>query len=251
MYLRSGRVYQANNKVKKVDNKKCQEIEIENSLNMTLRSGRICQNRHQPQPQPLCNFRPSPTSNTQTFIVSLEKEYKKMPKSKPKTEQNYFKKQNIHNKNFIDFANIFIEKSIYLFSNIISSSDYIKYSEKLDFSNHLCIHIWNHDQHFNHLIRLLYEVKNPNFDEIDMMLYVCRILQKYGLNEKLTAFILKSPRKFIVTYVNNSESSPSHLNYLNRKGLSHIKYYLLKFVDKSKIVTWKERGHKCVEDILL
>jgi len=249
MYLRSGRIYQSQQQSMSKMHASVADKSVADAVpsNMTLRSGNVYKSTRKNPFDCLSH----PTSNTQNMIASLQKEHKQKTynssnKPKPQSGQTYFRKHKRPD-NFIDFAKLFIDKTDDLFTNIISPKDY---PNKMDFSDHRCIHTWNHRVYFVKLISLLSGIENPNFDEIDMMLYVCKVLRKYELAEYLSTFLLNSPKKFIVTYVNNSESSPSHLLWLNRRGFNHIQHYLLKYVDRSKIVTWKERGHKCVENIL-
>lgn len=81
----------------------------------------------------------------------------------------------------------------------------------------------------------------PTFDEIDAMLLVCRVLIQNKMKDRLQEFILNCPKKFIITYSNNSERTPAVLYELDRLGLGNIRAYLISHVHESKLGTWNER----------
>ena len=81
----------------------------------------------------------------------------------------------------------------------------------------------------------------PTFDEIDAMLLVCRILLERKMKDEVAEFILNCPDKFLLTYVNNSESSPTAFYKLRKLGLENICNYLLPHVHNTKLGTWNER----------
>lgn len=81
----------------------------------------------------------------------------------------------------------------------------------------------------------------PTFDEIDAMLLVCRILIQNKMKDRLQEFILNCPKKFIMTYSNNSERTPAVLHELDLLGLGNIRAYLISHVHESKLGTWNER----------
>lgn len=88
---------------------------------------------------------------------------------------------------------------------------------------------------------------NPSFDEIDSMLLVCSTLFKYSakvgisIKSEFSEFILNCPEKFLITYVNNSETSPRMFNTLQEFGMEGICKYLLPYVHYTKLGTWNER----------
>jgi len=81
----------------------------------------------------------------------------------------------------------------------------------------------------------------PTFDEIDAMLLVCRVLIKNEMKYRLEEFILNCPKKFIITYANNSERTPAILYHLKRFGLNNIRAYLIEHIHETKLGTWNER----------
>jgi len=81
----------------------------------------------------------------------------------------------------------------------------------------------------------------PTFDEIDAMLLVCRVLIESKMKDRLQEFILNCPKKFIITYSNNSERTPAVLYQLDKLGLGNIRAYLISHVHESKLGTWNER----------
>lgn len=81
----------------------------------------------------------------------------------------------------------------------------------------------------------------PSFDEIDAMLLVCRVLIENEMKYRLQEFILNCPKKFIITYSNNSERTPFVLRELSRMGLHNIRSYLISHVHETKLGTWNER----------
>ena len=82
---------------------------------------------------------------------------------------------------------------------------------------------------------------NPTFDEIDAMLKVCEILLVNKMKLEMSEFILNCPDKFLITYANNSESSPLMFSKLHRMGLDSICNYLAPYIHYTKIQTWNER----------
>lgn len=82
---------------------------------------------------------------------------------------------------------------------------------------------------------------NPTFYEIDAMLKVCEILLANKMKLEIAEFIPNCPDKFLITYTNNSESSPLMFSKLHRLGLNSICNYLVHFVHYTKIRTWYER----------
>lgn len=84
----------------------------------------------------------------------------------------------------------------------------------------------------------------PTFDEIDAMLLVCRILLEHNKKDQLNEFILMCPKKFIITYSNNSESTLYILRELETMGLNNICDYLMSNIHISKINIWTERNNK-------
>ena len=81
----------------------------------------------------------------------------------------------------------------------------------------------------------------PTFDDIDDMLLVCRVLLEHKKKFEFQEFILNCPKKFIITYSNNSERTPMVLYKLERMGLNNIRSYLIEHVHDTKLATWSER----------
>jgi len=82
---------------------------------------------------------------------------------------------------------------------------------------------------------------NPTFEEIDAMLKICNTLLKNNQKHETMEFILNCPEKFLLTLVNNSESSPYVFYKLEKLGLENICNYLMPFVHETKLGTWNER----------
>lgn len=82
----------------------------------------------------------------------------------------------------------------------------------------------------------------PSFDDIDAMLLVCRILLKHKKKDMFSEFILACPEKFLITYVNNSETSPFIFRELITQGLGHICEYLMPYIHESKKSIWQQRS---------
>jgi hypothetical protein len=82
---------------------------------------------------------------------------------------------------------------------------------------------------------------NPTFDEIDAILNVCEILLVNKMKLEIEQFILNCPDKFLITYANNSVSSPLMFSRLHRMGLDSICNYLAPYIHYTKIQTWNER----------
>ena len=84
-------------------------------------------------------------------------------------------------------------------------------------------------------------ITEPTFDEIDAMLMVCSILLAENKKELINEFIFMCPKKFIITYSNNSEKTPRVLQKLKKMDLDNVCEYLISHVHKSKLATWNER----------
>jgi hypothetical protein len=88
---------------------------------------------------------------------------------------------------------------------------------------------------------------NPSFDDIDAMLLVCSTLFDYSkklrisVKNEFSEFILNCPEKFLITYVNNSETSLRMFYILQENGMENICKYLLPYVHYTKLGTWNER----------
>lgn len=87
---------------------------------------------------------------------------------------------------------------------------------------------------------------DPTFDENDAMLLVCSDLILYKMKDRLEEFILICPKKFIMTYANNSEGIIDVLYELDTLGLGNIMLYLISNIHESKLKTLVER-HSNIE----
>ncbi len=94
----------------------------------------------------------------------------------------------------------------------------------------------------NEIYRKVYEFVNrsmcPSFDDMDDMLVITRVLLNNKLKCELEEFILNCPKRFIITFVNNSEHA---LQTIEQMGLTNIHTYLLGYLDNSTLYTWNER----------
>lgn len=97
------------------------------------------------------------------------------------------------------------------------------------------------DEIYRKLFDFVSRDMKPTFDEIDAMLLICRILLERKMKDEVAEFILNCPNKFLLTYVNNSESSPTAFYKLRKLGLENICNYLLPHVHHTKLGTWNER----------
>jgi hypothetical protein len=82
---------------------------------------------------------------------------------------------------------------------------------------------------------------NPTYTEINYMLALCDFLLKNSMIEEYEEFIINCPKKFMMTYANNSERTPSLLLQLRNLDLYRVSQYIINFVDQSKLKTWNER----------
>lgn len=94
---------------------------------------------------------------------------------------------------------------------------------------------------FRKLLDFVNRNMDPTFDDIDDMLLVCRVLLKHNKKFEFQEFIMNCPKKFIITYSNNSERTPIVLYKLERMGLNNIRSYLIEHVHDTKLATWSER----------
>lgn len=132
-------------------------------------------------------------------------------------------------------------------SDLFQMKEYIDARAKMN-SDHL-------DHWIKEVYRKLYNFVNrgmePTFDEIDAMLLVCRVLLQHDMKRSIEEFIINCPGKFLVTYANNSERTPSVLAKLDRLGLSNIRAYIMSFTHQSKLMTWNERRNAHKKGVLL
>lgn len=76
---------------------------------------------------------------------------------------------------------------------------------------------------------------------VEMDINVCRILLEWKFKDELAEFIMKCPNKFLLTYTNNSESSPGMFSRLKKLGLDSLFDYLIEHVHETKREIWKVR----------
>lgn len=131
----------------------------------------------------------------------------------------------------------------------VNSNPYLKSCTTLQSTTDILYELYEKSNKTNsEVYRKLYDFVNrdmePSIDEIDDMLLVCRILLDNNCQDELEEFILNCPTRFIVTFVNNSETSPYDLQTIQMWGLTDLYNYLLKHVHTSKWVTWNERYNK-------
>ena len=81
----------------------------------------------------------------------------------------------------------------------------------------------------------------PTFDDIDDMLLVCRLLLENNKKLEFQEFILNCPKKFIITYSNNSERTPAVLHKLESMGLNNIRSYLIEHIHDTRLATLSDQ----------
>lgn len=130
-----------------------------------------------------------------------------------------------------------LETTCETFSNMVNIINYLNEQGKRVTTR---MEIWCEE-----VYQKLYDYVNreiqPTFDEIDSMLLVCRVLIKNKMKDRLQEFILNCPKKFIITYSNNSERTPAVLYELDKLGLGNIRAYLIAHIHETKLGTWNER----------
>ena len=99
---------------------------------------------------------------------------------------------------------------------------------------------WRSDV-FRKLFDFVNVAMKPTFDDIDDMLLVCRVLLENKKKFEFQEFILNCPKKFIITYSNNSERTPAVLHKLENMGLNNVRSYLIGHIHDTKLDTWSER----------
>lgn len=140
-------------------------------------------------------------------------------------------------------VNIFLENCTSLettaetFSEMINSLNYPDECVKKDRTQmeKLC------EKVYKKLYDYVNRAMEPSFDEIDSMLLVCSTLIENNMKYQLAEFILNCPKKFIITYSNNSERTPTVLAKLENLGLGNVRAYLITHIHESKLKTWNER----------
>ena len=193
------------------------------------------------------NFR-KPTSNTATMIhkfnrITLNtKGHPTVGHLTPKP----LKRQPMVNQHLDKCVSL--ETTAETFSELIES---ITYHEEYGKSYTAQIKEWC-EEVYKKLYDFVNRTMQPTFDEIDAMLLVCRILIQNRMKYRLAEFILNCPKKFLITYANNSERTPQVLDQLTRFGLENIRAYLIEFIHETKLGTWNERRntHKRGNDLL-
>jgi len=124
-----------------------------------------------------------------------------------------------------------LEETAEMFKMITEMTDYIIERAKRDSTD--CVS-WTHEI-FRKLFDFVDRDMEPTFNEIDAMLLVCHILLERKMKDEMVEFILNCPRKFLLTYANNSERSQAVFTKLRSLGLEHICNYLLPYVHYTKL----------------
>jgi|688.fasta_scaffold12799_11 hypothetical protein len=97
-------------------------------------------------------------------------------------------------------------------------------------------------QLINKILEFVNREMSPSFDDINSMLLICRcILAHETMNCEFEKFIFNCPNKFIITYSNNSETTPDVLDLLEELGFKKSREYLIQHVHYTKLNTWSER----------
>ena len=130
-----------------------------------------------------------------------------------------------------------LEETAEIFETITEMINYVIVRAKHDSTNY---ENWSIEI-YRKLFDFVHRDMEPNFDEIDAMLLVCRVLLKYEMKDKIVEFILNCPDKFLITYVNNSERSPAIFSKLHNLGLDNICNHMMPYVHYTKLGTWNER----------
>ena len=86
---------------------------------------------------------------------------------------------------------------------------------------------------------------------INAMFTLCSFLIDVKMWEQYEEFIMNCPKKFMISYSNNSERTPYVLLALKNVNLYRLSKYIIGFVDKSKIKYWNERRNVHINGNLL
>lgn len=175
-----------------------------------------------------------PSSNTNNMLMKINYNAKGHPTVGHLTPRP-LKRQNIVNKYLEKCTSL--ETTAETFSEIINIINYLVENSKKDTT---LMEEWC-EEVYKKLYDYFDRTMNPTFDEIDAMLLVCRVLITNKMKHRLQEFILNCPKKFIITYSNNSERTPAVLYELDRLGLGNIRAYLISHIHESKLGTWNER----------
>jgi hypothetical protein len=130
-----------------------------------------------------------------------------------------------------------LEKTADMFAMVKNIDEFVVERAKYDSKNYENWSVEIYRKLFDFVDRNM----EPTFDEIDAMLLVCRVLLDHQMKYEIAEFILNCPDKFLLTYANNSERSPTVFAKLRNLGLENICNYLLPYVHYTKLGTWNER----------
>lgn len=130
-----------------------------------------------------------------------------------------------------------LENTAEIFKSINEMDNYVIETEKHNNTNYKQLI----DEIYKKIFDFVDRDMNPTFEEIDAMLLVCSILLERRMKNKIEEFILNCPDKFLLTYANNSERTPTVFRKLRELGLEHICSYLLPHVHYTKLGIWNER----------
>jgi len=82
----------------------------------------------------------------------------------------------------------------------------------------------------------------PTFEQINIMLQICDILLYEDYELKFyEEFIFLCPDKFLLTYCNNSVTTPDILTKLNKLKFTKTRSYLISYVHETKRQIWCTR----------
>ena len=81
----------------------------------------------------------------------------------------------------------------------------------------------------------------PNYNEINVLLIIANYLLHNSYLNLYKDFIFNCPEKFLMAYMNNSETTPQILVKLIKLNISDLLDFLIQYVHDTKINTWYQR----------
>jgi len=175
-----------------------------------------------------------PSSNTNTMICKIN-QVPLNAKGHPTVGHLTTRKSAPISNHFLERCDT-LETTAMVFLEMVETIDY---HNSCGTENTSQLELWC-EEVYHKLFDFVHRSMEPTFDEIDAMLLVCRVLLKNKMKHRLEEFILNCPKKFIVTYSNNSERTPYVLHKLDKMGLRNVRAYLISHVHESKLGTWNE-----------
>ena len=151
------------------------------------------------------------------------------PKSVPKFQENKYISKCVCLSSTIS---TFIKAS----NEYFEACEYVVERNKIDVSDLEKSHLDVFKKIFDYVsidMRLTYNIND--------MFALCRFLIDAKMWEQYEEFIMNCPKKFMISYSNNSERTPNVLLALKNVNLYRVSKYIIGFVDKSKIRAWNER----------